>query len=130
MIWMPHAGHFIGSAYCRFHLNTYVNGYIISTVGEYVPDSQVRRILRESRGRLTDLRGDAEEAEFGFEELGYHRLYETMVFRAVKRIAKETCCPYRMQSGSELDMRGYNKAEDAYRGHLSLLRKWAKKKKP
>ena len=35
-IWMGHAGHFILGHKCRFHLSTYVNGYIVSTVGEYV----------------------------------------------------------------------------------------------
>lgn len=122
MIWMPHAGHFICSKDCRFHLNTYVNGYIISTIGEYVPDSRIRKIIRDSRGRQTNLQGDAEEADFGFEEIGYQRLYETMVFYGRKN--KSGCCPYEMTSGSELDMKGYNTAEAAYRGHLAMLKKW------
>jgi len=49
-IWMPHAGHLIVSSDCRFHLNTYVGGYIVSTVGEYFPDEGVREIFAESRG--------------------------------------------------------------------------------
>ena len=43
-IWMPHPGHFIGASNCKFIMNTYVNGYIVSTVGEYFPDAEVRRI--------------------------------------------------------------------------------------
>lgn len=49
-IWQPHAGHFIGGRYCKFFLNTYVNGYIVSTVGEYFPDSRIREIYAMSRG--------------------------------------------------------------------------------
>jgi len=47
--------HFIGK--CRFHLSTFVDDKLISTVGAYVP----------ARG------GD-------FETIGYDRYYETMVF--------------------------------------------------
>ena len=122
IIWMPHPGHFICADHCRFILNAYVNGFIVSTVGEYVPDSQVRKIFRESRGRETDLRGDAEEVEFGFEEIGGNRLYETMVFKAIK--SEYTCCPYRMESGSEIDAQGYNEADLAYKGHMDLMEKY------
>ena len=126
-IWMPHAGHFICGSMCRFRLNTYVNGYIISTVGEYVPDSQVRKISRECRGRQTDLRGDAEEAEFGFEDIGYEHKYETMTFTARKSTHK--CCPYEMESGSEIDFAGYNDAGAAFSGHLQFVEKYRKQRK-
>lgn len=122
-IWMPHAGHFILGNQCQFRLNTYVNGYIISTVGEYVPDEPVRRIFRESRKRRLDLRGDAERAEFGFEEIGCDRLYETMVFKAKR--STHQCCPYEMDNGSELDFQGYNDAPAAYQGHLAMIKKWS-----
>lgn len=49
-IWMPHPAHFICSDHCRFVLATYVGGYIVSTVGEHVPDSATREIIAESRG--------------------------------------------------------------------------------
>jgi hypothetical protein len=124
-IWMPHAGHFICGSQCRFRLNTYVNGYIVSTVGEYVPDSAVRAILRASRGRKTDLRGDAEEADFGFEDIGVDRKYETMVFKGHK--SKHTCCPYEMVSGENIDFAGYNDPGEAYKGHMKMIRKWSKK---
>jgi len=134
--WMPHAGHFILGQMCRFRLNTHVNGYIISTVGEYVPDSAVRKIFRESRGWHTNKRGDAEEFDFikrtqegtmdGYgEEIGYGRKYETMVFKAIKN-TKNKCCPYSM-IGSELDFAGYNKSADAFKGHMKLLKKYSLK---
>lgn len=124
-IWMPHAGHFICGNQCQFHLTTYVNGYIVSTVGEYVPDSAVRKIMRESRGQSTDLFGDAERADFGFEEIGHQRTYETMVFHAVKSVVK--CCPYEMKNATELEMAGYTSAAAAYAGHLNMLVRYGKK---
>lgn len=133
LTWMPHAGHFILGHMCRFRLNTHVNGYIVSTVGEYVPDSAVRRISRDVRKWKTDKIGDAEEYDFirrtgddeGYgEDIGLGRKYETMVFKAKK--SKHKCCPYEM-TGSELDFYGYNKAADAYAGHMKMVRKYAKK---
>ena len=124
-IWMPHAGHFICGAQCEFRITTYVNGYIVSTVGEYVPDEGVRRICRESRGLRLDLKGDAERADFGFEDLGSQRKYETIVFHAVK--STHGCCPYEMKSPRELETAGYNTAEDAYHGHLKMLTRYRRR---
>lgn len=129
-VWMPHAGHLIVGNDCRFHLSTYVGKYIVSTVGEYLPDSEIREILANSRGVSLVGRGDTRRHDYmkkvGFEELGYGRTYETMVFKAIK--AKEiSCCPFRMDSGSELDFAGYNTPEEAFSGHLKLCRKWAAK---
>ena len=101
---MPHAGHFICGARCQFKLNTYVNGYIISTVGE-LP------------------KYDKSE---GFEEIGCNRLYETFVFRAIK--SKYVCCPYEQDSGNEIDSKGYNTADTAYLGHLSFCKKYDRRK--
>ena len=60
--------------------------------------------------------------KFGFEEIGYNRKYETIVFRAKK--SENKCCPFKMMSG-EKDMEGYNTADDAYLGHLKMCKKWA-----
>lgn len=151
-IYMPHAGHFCGSDDCRFHLNTYVNGYIVSTIGEYWPPVDVRRIFatfrsirpkssidengkvceklpltEEQRDKLLSLKGDAFDSAylhiFGYEQIGLNRIYETMVFRAIP--SPETpCCPWKMQSGSDLDFVGYDNARDAYEGHLTMCSKW------
>lgn len=99
---MPHAGHFICGAWCRFRLNTYVNGYIVSTVGEYVPA------------------GKPESASF--EAIGLDRLYETMVFKAEQ--STHACCPFQQTNGDNLDFRGYNDAGAAYKGHLAMVKKW------
>lgn len=105
-VWMPHPGHFIGAPDCQFRLNTAVAGgkYIVSTVGEYVS--------RYHAGEFTDI--------------GLSRKYETMVFAGTQE--KGSCCPHRQDSGSNIDMEGYNTPEDAYKGHLKLCNKWDKKK--
>jgi len=102
-IWMPHPGHFIGANNCKFRLNTYVGGYIVSTVGEYFPVG-------------------AEEMM----DLGFDRKYETMVFEAQPNNEKEwQCCPYQIDVGEERDIKGYNHRNDAVRGHYQLCGKWS-----
>ena len=109
-IWMPHPAHFICASDCKFFLSTYVGKYIVSTVGEYYPDSKVRDIL----GLV----------EYG--EVGSGRKYETMVFSAIKSGNK--CCPYKIEPLSEIDSAGYNSAGEATAGHYRLCKKWGSKK--
>lgn len=127
-VWMPHPGHFICARWCQFFLNTYVGGYIVSTVGEYVPDAQVREIFAESRGVKLEGIGDTRLADYmkkiGYEDLGLDRKYETMVFKAKKSKAK--CCPHEMKSASDIDFDGYNTADEAKKGHYKLCLKWSK----
>lgn len=126
-IWMPHPAHLCVSDNCRFKLATYVGGYIVSTVGEYVPDSSVREIFNKIRNLNLKGMGDEREADFlkknDFEEIGYDRKYETMVFKAKK--SKLECCPYEIIVSKEVDMEGYNDAKSAYKGHLRLCKKWS-----
>ena len=130
-VWMPHPGHLIISRDCRFHLNTCVGNYIVSTVGEYLPDSQVREIMANSKGVVLEGRGDTRLADFmkkiGYENIGFNRKYETMVFPAspAPKGRLNDCCPFRLESGREVDMAGYNDPGEAYRGHLMMCRKWA-----
>lgn len=129
-IWMPHPGHFICSRDCRFHLNTKAGHFIVSTVGEYLPDAPIREILASTRGITLGGIGDARLRSYmekiGYEDLGFERKYETMVFPALK--SDTECCPFTADYGSgELEMQGYNDAGSAYAGHMDLCRKWAKK---
>jgi len=102
-IWMPHAAHHICRARCQFRLATYVGGYIVSSVGEF---------LRE--------RGDT-----AFDTVGSERLYETIVFKAKKSGVK--CCPYVItDAGNTRDFKGYNKSSAAIKGHMELCDKWSK----
>lgn len=133
---MPHAGHLIVGNMCRFHLTTYVGGYIVSTVGEYLPDHEVLKIYAESRNYPLTLaaRGDAIEYNFlkengGYEDIGFNRKYETMVFRATReRGEMEQCCPWTMFTPNDLDMEGYTDGAAAMRGHLKMCLKYSKKK--
>jgi hypothetical protein len=129
---MPHPGHFICARDCKFHLNTCVGSFIVSTVGELWPDSAVREILAKSRGIELEGIGDAREADamrkMGYQEIGLDRKYETMVF--VAKPAEDgdyRCCPFRMVSGEDVDFAGYNDAEEAYKGHLAMCEKWSRK---
>lgn len=130
-VWMPHPGHFICCNDCRFHLNTYVGGYIVSTVGEYEPDMAIRERYAQSRGIVLEGMGDARRDDamkkLGYEKLGIDRIYETMVFPAVRGPKVDGCCPWRMSDCSSIDFAGYNTAEDARIGHMKLCQKWAKK---
>lgn len=135
-VWMPHPAHFICGDRCRFHLSTYVGGYIVSTIGEMWSDSRVRRLLastedpnwyRSNEQLKGDVYDSAHMKRFGFEEIGCDRKYETMVFRAKKNTEK--CgCQFVIESGDNLDFIGHNDAESARDGHFKMCRKWSGKK--
>lgn len=138
-IWMPHPAHLIISASCQFHLATKIGRHIVSTVGEYWPDSQVRKIHLKVHNEVYPkdqkvIEGIGDEWDrnymkaFGFDDIGFNRKYETMVFKA-KKSPEKGCkaCIYVIESGRELDMDGYNKPEDAFKGHLKMCLKWANK---
>ena len=124
-IWMPHAGHFCCADRCEFKLNTYVGKYIVSTVGEYRPDSDVIKICYPE---LSHLKGEVLKYkyinEYSCEDIGANRKFETMVFKAIKSGYK--CCPYKIV-GIELDFKGYDLAKEACQGHLKLCKKWSAK---
>jgi len=105
--WFGNAGHLCVASKCRFHLCTKVGKYLVSTVGEYYQKGE--------GGQPTDI--------------GYKRLFETMVFKAGKPCNADICgkCGIPEISGSEMDFVGYNKAGDAARGHMVKCRKWGRK---
>jgi hypothetical protein len=130
--WFGSAGHLIVGQDCRFHLCTLVGGWLVSTVGEWLPDSASWHIYAETRGVTLEGRGDERRADFlnkvGYMEIGYGRKYETMVFRAsVERCTAEDCdcgAPL-VQKWNELDAAGYNLRGDAQRGHQAMCEKWS-----
>ena len=131
-VWMPHAGHFILGHQCRFKLNTYVGKYIVSTVGEYLPDSAIREILALPRNIQLEGMGDAREADWmkkvGFENIGLDRKYETMVFEAGPVCDVEDCmCGMpTLKTCRELDFIGCNTRKEANQNHIELCSKWDK----
>lgn len=132
--WYGNAGHFICSSDCRFHLTTEVGRFLVSTVGQYLPDSAVREITSKSRGVFLEGRGDAREADYmkklGFEEIGLGRTFETMVFKlGTTRCTRPDCdcgLPDVADWGGVVQ-EGYNDAGSATRGHMKLCAKYAKK---
>lgn len=127
---MPHPAHFICSRDCRFHLATRVGPWIVSTVGEFEPCMSVQEIRAESKGLTLKGRGDARRADamrqLGYEEIGYQRTYETMVFPSAPRDDDgDTCCPWTAADFCEVECEGYNDAGAAYAGHLALCEKYA-----
>lgn len=128
---MPHPAHFICGRDCKFFLVTKIGKYIVSTIGEYFPDSRVRQIFADSRGKKIEGMGDAWDADYmkkiGYEELhmgGW--LYETMVFKAEKS-KKCPVCPYTIIVSEDLEEEVYKKPEEAFKGHYKLCEKWAEK---
>ncbi len=99
--WMGHAGHFIMGDKCRFRLNTHVNGYVISTIGE---------LIYGQHEKFQTLGADPKS------------FYETMVFRAKRSTHK--CCPFAATDWSELASERYETADDAAVGHARFLKKY------
>ena len=139
--WFGSAAHFICGRWCRFHLATKVGPWLVSTVGEYWPDRGVREIhaqIHDSAWLLTngDRQGDDFDAaymrRFGFEDIGYQRKYETMVFLAGDPCAVEGCaCGLpSLASGTERDFAPANTARAATENHRALCAKWAAMPKP
>lgn len=139
-IWMPHPGHFCFAYRCRFFLNTYVNGYIVSTVGEYLRP----RPLKELDLELKINKGDFSKEEaleinymmvhkgeifdyfcldrFGCDDIRLNYKYETMVFTAVPN--KDVgCCPWIQKDALDEETVGYNDRESAFKGHYAICEK-------
>jgi len=129
---MGHPGHFILGAKCVFHLTTYVGGYIVSTVGELWNERAVREIharihnpkwLECNKHLLGDTFDQAYFEEFGFQEVGSNRLYETMVFIAEK--SGNGRCPYVVKDFGEVDFESYDTADAATDGHYKMCEQYA-----
>lgn len=130
--WFGNAGHLIVGQDCRFHLATKVGDYLVSTVGEYLPDSSVRETIANSEGVVLNGKGDERRADYmrnvGWQNIGYGRKYETMVFRIGSYCNEEEChhCGIPIPADwGELDFEGYNDAGSATRGHYKMCDAWA-----
>jgi hypothetical protein len=103
--WFGTPGHFCGAWDCRFHLCTQVGPWLISTVGEWMPDPRKP-----------------------CQELGSGRLYETMVFRAGEPCDRRGCrCGKPKITGHELDMTGTRFRGVAKENHMAMCYQWAER---
>lgn len=131
------AGHLIVASDCRFHLTTLSGNYLISTVGEWWPSQEVRRIHARIYDPVWHAHNDHRKGDdydyaymrrFGFHEIGMDRKYETMVFQHNGRICDDPGCncgglPVDVNPG-ELDYAAYNSALAANEGHARMVQKW------
>src|SRR5688572_3663607 len=117
--WYGNAAHLIVGQDCRFHLATVIGPWIVSTVGQYLPDESAREIIAKSHGVSLTGKGDERRWSFmsqiGYETIGLGRTFETMVFRAGPPCTAEECgCGMpSLANASELDFAGYNDAKAA-----------------
>ena len=132
--WFGNAGHFICASDCRFHLCTLIGNTLVSTVGQYFPDSNVREILVKSRGFALNGQGDARRADYmkkiGYEDIGYKWKFETIAFKTSKKTcaAKDCGCGLPEIIPREIEMDTYNTAGEATKGHMRICMKIAKDK--
>jgi hypothetical protein len=130
--WFGAPGHFVCAHDCRFHLCTLVGRYLVSTVGQYLPDVPVREILARSRGIILEGRGEERRADYmakvGFEEIGADRKYETYVFHAGDVRCAEPDCQCGMPRPTDLrevEGVGANQPGEAQRNHMEMCEKYA-----
>lgn len=108
MIWYGNAGHLCVSSDCRFHLCTEVNGYLVSTVGEYYPYGE--KTMKPVGLMPKDL-------------------YETMVFKMSGSRCKCGCgLPDIILSALICDR--YATPKEANENHMKYCEEYAKKKSP
>lgn len=131
-VWMGHPAHFICAQDCRFFMSTKVGKFIVSTVGEYLPDENIREIYAQTRNKPLVGRGDARRVDY-MKKIGFESLhlddwkYETMVFDAVPRVEKNNCCPWKIDVQKNHAEKWYKTAEEAHRGHYKLCNEFALK---
>lgn len=101
--WLGHAGHFIGSRECRFHLNTQVGNWLISTVGEWHPNPDKPKVPIGS----------------------FDMFYETMVFRLGRKACHCGCGARDPVNWIEEDGTRYKTAAEATEGHLRMCNRYA-----
>jgi hypothetical protein len=136
---LAHAGHFICGHMCQMRRATYVNGYIVSTVGEYAPSivfdkerrTDRRYLPNDSAGDLVGMHVRPRADDDKFEPLGVGpHLYETMVFPARRRKGKgAVCCPYVISDASGLEQVRHMTADEAVKFHEKTVRKYERKSK-
>lgn len=102
---MPHPAHFISWRSCAFRLTTFVNGWIVSSVGEWHPKSHEETAPPEPLD------------SFG-------SIYETQVFHAYP-VPDAPCCGFDADTDNPIIQRRTKTAENAVRNHNELVDHYA-----
>lgn len=99
--WYGFPGHFVDGGRCAFHLTTRIGGYLISTIGCYLPEG-------------------AQE----YKEIGWKRKFETYVFTCD---GDNSDGDPHITNLYEISSKAYNKSIDAEEGHYRICWKYAEK---
>jgi hypothetical protein len=108
IIWHGQAGHFVCWRRCVWHLCTEVNGYVISTLGEFFPDMH-----HDNLGEMEPM------------GLTPNEMYESMVFEVMGHC--HCGCGHPTISGSELVTQRYKTPLEARLGHMALIEEYKNK---
>jgi len=114
--WYGLFGHHICGRWCRFHLATEIGGYLVSTIGEYVPPSAGSSEQEEREWLKAHPYGD---------EIALDAKYETKVFRTDGKRCPCGCGQPDIEV-PEVEGRRYNHPADATAGHYAMCDKWAR----
>lgn len=101
--WYGTAGHLCVASQCRFHLNTEIGRYLVSTIGDYWPRGATER-----------------------QEIGSGRMLETMVFELNGNLCPCGCGMPDDYTDNEVDSDGYNSFKAAGEGHYAMCEKWSR----
>jgi len=102
-VWYGYAGHLCVGRRCAYHLCTRVGGFLISTVGDYIPD------------------GSDKMKKIG---AGPEAFFETFVFHCD---GEDKNGDPIIPSWSEIDSRRYARSIDAERGHRDICDEYSRK---
>lgn len=100
--WYGYAGHLIVASRCAYHLSTRIGGYLVSTVGDFRRDGDVK--TRETIGAGDDA------------------FFETFVFKCD---GEEASGDPNVVAFSEIDRERYATSIEAERGHYRFCDKYA-----
>lgn len=111
---------------------TVIGPWLVSTVGEWLPEESSREIHANIRGIELEGMGDARRSDFlnkcDWMDVGCGRKYETMVFAVGETRCVDPDCECGLPvvtDWSEQDSDGYNQCGAATRGHYAMCEKWA-----
>lgn len=97
--WYGYAGHLIVGKRCAYHLGTVVNGYLISTVGHFLPDGKTMETIGS----------------------GENDFFETMVFHCN---GEDKDGNPNVLNWSNIDGERYADSTSAEKGHYVYLEKY------
>ena len=112
--WFGLAGHFCEAHDCLFHMATRVGGYFVSSVGALVRPANRKR---DTWNRVEN-----------WEDIAFHRKFETFVFSCGGRPLCYCGCGMPDIELCEIETKPAQNMAEAQKNHMTMCRKYAKKK--